>query len=208
MLIKNQIFIFLSVMSISLSLLAEQKNQSDQYLAAKKIVNNLCIACHAIDGNSTITMNPKLAGQHSSYITKQLMNFKDGTRENSVMAGMVASLSNEDMKNLGLYFSQQSLVLSSAKTNGKNSFGEKIYRAGLADKSVPACASCHGPAGHGIPDVYPRLNSQHSDYILSQLNLFRLEKRANDENMIMRAIAQKLTEQEMLAVSDYIEGLQ
>jgi len=195
-------------MSISLSLLAEQKNQSDQYLAAKKIVNNLCIACHAIDGNSTITMNPKLAGQHSSYITKQLMNFKDGTRENSVMAGMVASLSNEDMKNLGLYFSQQSLVLSSAKTNGKNSFGEKIYRAGLADKSVPACASCHGPAGHGIPDVYPRLNSQHSDYILSQLNLFRLEKRANDENMIMRAIAQKLTEQEMLAVSDYIEGLQ
>ncbi len=208
MLIKNQIFIFLSVMSISLSLLAEQKNQSDQYLAAKKIVNNLCIACHAIDGNSTITMNPKLAGQHSSYITKQLMNFKDGTRENSVMAGMVASLSNEDMKNLGLYFSQQSLVLSSAKTNGKNSFGEKIYRAGLADKSVPACASCHGPAGHGIPDVYPRLNSQHSDYILSQLNLFRLEKRANDENMVMRAIAQKLTEQEMLAVSDYIEGLQ
>ena len=136
------------------------------------------------------------------------MNFKSGTRENAVMAGMVASLNDEDMKNLGLYFSQQSLALSSAKSNGKGSLGEKIYRGGLSAKGVPACASCHGPAGHGIPDVYPRLNAQHSDYTLGQLNLFRLENRSNDEGMIMRVIAQKLTEKEMYAVSDYIEGLQ
>jgi cytochrome c553 len=153
-------------------------------------------------------MNPKLAGQHSAYITKQLMNFKNGTRENAVMAGMVASLTEDDMKNLGLYFSMQSLKLSSAKTNGKGSLGEKIYRGGLSDKGVPACASCHGPAGHGVPDVYPRLNGQHSEYSLSQLNLFRLEKRSNDEGMMMRTIAQKLTEKEMQAVSDYIQGLQ
>jgi cytochrome c553 len=201
-------YFFISTIIFSLSLFAEPMNRSNQYLSAKKIVNNLCVACHAVDGNSAISMNPKLAGQHSAYITKQLMNFKSGTRENAVMAGMVASLNDEDMKNLGLYFSQQSLTLSSAKSNGKGSLGEKIYRGGLSAKGVPACASCHGPAGHGIPDVYPRLNAQHSDYTLGQLNLFRLENRSNDEGMIMRVIAQKLTEKEMYAVSDYIEGLQ
>ncbi|MDA1338687.1 MAG: cytochrome c4 [Methylophilales bacterium] len=201
-------YFFISTIIFSLSLFAEPMNRSNQYLSAKKIVNNLCVACHAVDGNSAISMNPKLAGQHSAYITKQLMNFKSGTRENAVMAGMVASLNDEDMKNLGLYFSQQSLALSSAKSNGKGSLGEKIYRGGLSAKGVPACASCHGPAGHGIPDVYPRLNAQHSDYTLGQLNLFRLENRSNDEGMIMRVIAQKLTEKEMYAVSDYIEGLQ
>ncbi|HCK04505.1 MAG TPA: cytochrome c4 [Methylophilaceae bacterium] len=201
-------YFFISTIIFSLSLFAEPMNRSNQYLSAKKIVNNLCVACHAVDGNSAISMNPKLAGQHSAYITKQLMNFKSGTRENAVMAGMVASLNDEDMKNLGLYFSQQSLALSLAKSNGKSSLGEKIYRGGLSAKGVPACASCHGPAGHGIPDVYPRLNAQHSDYTLGQLNLFRLENRSNDEGMIMRVIAQKLTEKEMYAVSDYIEGLQ
>ena len=195
-------------MSISFSLFAEPQKEANLYLSAKIIVINLCIACHAIDGNSSISMNPKLAGQHSAYITKQLMNFKNGSRENAVMAGMVASLTEDDMKNLGLYFSMQSLKLSSAKTNGKGSLGEKIYRGGLSDKGVPACASCHGPAGHGVPDVYPRLNGQHSEYSLSQLNLFRLEKRSNDEGMMMRTIAQKLTEKEMQAVSDYIQGLQ
>ncbi|MDG2252740.1 MAG: c-type cytochrome [Methylophilaceae bacterium] len=208
MLIRNYFFILLGTLSISFSLFAEPQKETNQYLSAKKIVNNLCIACHAIDGNSSISMNPKLAGQHSAYITKQLMNFKNGTRENAVMAGIVASLTEDDMKNLGLYFSMQSLKLSSAKTNGKGSLGEKIYRGGLSEKGVPACASCHGPAGHGVPDVYPRLNGQHSEYSLSQLNLFRLEKRTNDEGVMMRMIAQKLTEKEMLAVSDYIQGLQ
>ena len=208
MLIKNYFFIFFSMLSISFSSFAEPQKESDQYISAKKIVNNLCVACHAIDGNSSISINPKLAGQHSAYITKQLMNFKNGKRENAVMAGMVATLSENDMKNLGLYFSMQTLTLSSAETNGRGSLGEKIYRGGLSDKGVPACASCHGPSGHGIPDVYPRLNGQHSDYSLSQLNLFRLEKRANDDGMMMRTIAQKLTEKEMQAVSDYIQGLQ
>ena len=208
MLIRNYFFILLGTLSISFSLFAEPQKETNQYLSAKKIVNNLCIACHAIDGNSSISMNPKLAGQHSAYITKQLMNFKNGTRENAVMAGIVASLTEDDMKNLGLYFSMQSLKLSSAKTHGKGSLGEKIFRGGLSEKGVPACASCHGPAGHGVPDVYPRLNGQHSEYSLSQLNLFRLEKRTNDEGVMMRMIAQKLTEKEMLAVSDYIQGLQ
>ena len=123
------------------------------------------------------------------------------------MAGMVANLTEKDMENLGFYFSEQAISLSSAQKNGVGSLGESIFRAGIKNKGVPACASCHGPSGHGIPDKYPRLNAQHSKYILSQLNSFRLELRKNDSEGVMRTIAQKMTEQEMQAVSDYIQGL-
>ena len=186
---------------------AESSLSSSELASSKKIVNNLCIACHSIDGNSAIPVNPKLAGQHAAYITKQLKNFKSGLRENAVMAGMVANLTEKDMENLGFYFSEQAISLSSAQKNGAGSLGESIFRAGIKNKGVPACASCHGPSGHGIPDKYPRLNAQHSKYILSQLNSFRLELRKNDSEGVMRTIAQKMTEQEMQAVSDYIQGL-
>ena len=111
------------------------------------------------------------------------------------------------MTNLGIYFSKKNLTLATANANGPGSSGEKIFRAGIAKKGVPACASCHGPAGHGIPDVYPRLNAQHSEYTVSQLNLFRIDKRANDSSKSMRTIAKKLTEKEMQDVADYIQGL-
>ena len=101
----------------------------------------------------------------------------------------------------------QKINLSTAKENGKDSLGEKIFRSGISKKGNPACASCHGPAGHGIPDTYPRLNAQHSEYTVSQLNLCRVGKRANDTAKVMRTIAQKLTEEEMQAVADYIQGL-
>jgi cytochrome c553 len=130
-----------------------------------------------------------------------------GLRENAVMAGMVANLTEEDMKNLGYYFSEQNILLSSAKKNGVGSIGENIFRAGIKNKGVAACASCHGPSGHGIPDKYPRLNAQHSEYTLAQLNAFRLELRKNDPAGVMRTIAQKLTEEEMQSVADYIQGL-
>jgi cytochrome c553 len=123
------------------------------------------------------------------------------------MAGMVANLTEKDMINLGRYFSEQVILLSSAQKNGVGSLGEDIFRAGIKNKGVAACASCHGPSGHGIPDKYPRLNAQHSQYTLSQLNSFRLELRKNDPESVMRTIAQKLTEQEMQAVADYIQGL-
>ena len=200
-----QLITFFLVFSSSLSF--TEPLPTKDLKATKKIINNLCIACHANDGNSVISVNPKLSGQHAGYITKQLMNFKSGERENAVMAGMVASLTKEDMVNLGIYFSNQNISLSKAKKNGVGSIGEKIFRAGIAKKGVPACASCHGPAGHGIPDVYPRLNAQHAEYTVSQLNLFRLDKRANDPAMMMRSIAKKLTENEMQAVADYIQGL-
>ena len=186
--------------------LAEKLTPQD-FKATKKIINNLCIACHAADGNSLIPANPKLAGQHAAYITKQLLNFKSGVRDNIVMAGMVANLTEQDMRNLGLFYETQPLALAEAKKNGVGSLGEKIFRSGLDIKGVPACASCHGPSGHGIPDSYPRLNAQHSEYTVSQLNLFRIDRRTNDSGMMMRSIAKKLTEEEMQAVADYIQGL-
>ena len=185
----------------------ESKLSSQEIASTKKIINNLCIACHGADGNSLISVNPKLGGQHAGYILKQLKNFKSGLRDNAVMAGMVANLSEIEMINLGFYFSEQDILLSSAKDNGVGSIGEKIFRAGIKNKGVAACASCHGPSGHGIPDKYPRLNAQHSEYTLAQLKAFRLELRKNDPSAVMRTIAQKLTEQEMKAVSDYIQGL-
>ena len=198
-------FIIFSITSV-FTAFAENDLTAD-LKSAQEIVNNLCIACHAADGNSALSVNPKLAGQHAAYITKQLMNFKSGKRDNAIMAGMVASLTKEDMTNLGIYFSKKNLTLATANANGPGSSGEKIFRAGIAKKGVPACASCHGPAGHGIPDVYPRLNAQHSEYTVSQLNLFRIDKRANDSSKSMRTIAKKLTEKEMQDVADYIQGL-
>ena len=200
-------FVSLIIVFFTFTAIAETKLSLSELVSTKKIINNLCIACHAIDGNSVVTVNPKLAGQHAAYITKQLNNFKSGLRENVVMAGMVANLTEEDMINLGHYFSEQNILLSSAIENGVGSLGENIFRAGIKNKGVAACASCHGPSGHGIPDKYPRLNAQHSEYTLAQLNAFRLELRKNDPAGVMRTIAQKLTEHEMQSVADYIQGL-
>ena len=200
-------FVGFIIVCFSFVVSAESTLSSSELVSTKKIINNLCIACHAIDGNSVVSVNPRLAGQHAAYISKQLNNFKSGLRENIVMAGMVANLTEEDMINLGNYFSEQDILLSSAQKNGVGSLGENIFRAGIKSKGVAACAGCHGPSGHGIPDKYPRLNAQHSEYTLAQLNAFRLGLRKNDPEAVMRTIAQKLTEQEMQSVADYIQGL-
>ena len=200
-------FVGFIIVCFSFVVSAESTLSSSELVGTKKIINNLCIACHAIDGNSVVSVNPRLAGQHAAYISKQLNNFKSGLRENIVMAGMVANLTEEDMINLGNYFSEQDILLSSAQKNGVGSLGENIFRAGIKSKGVAACAGCHGPSGHGIPDKYPRLNAQHSEYTLAQLNAFRLGLRKNDPEAVMRTIAQKLTEQAMQSVADYIQGL-
>jgi cytochrome c553 len=170
-----------------------------------QITSTVCAACHNADGNSVITLNPKLAGQHPEYLVKQLTEFKSGKRANAVMSGMAAMLSDEDMKGVAAYFSNQNLVLGKAKTNGVGSLGEKIYRGGIASTNVPACAACHGANGAGIPKQFPRLGGQHSDYTLAQLRTFRTGERANAP--MMMAIATKMTDSEMAAVADYIQGL-
>lgn len=172
---------------------------------AEQIVKNVCAACHAVDGNSAISLNPKLAGQHPEYLLKQLTNFKEGTRANAVMLGMVAKLTPEDMQNLATYFAEQKQTLAKAKTNGAGSLGEKIYRGGIAKTKVPACASCHGATGAGIPKQFPRLAGQHADYSYQQLKTFRTGERANAPMMI--TIAAKMTDAEMQAVADYMQGL-
>ena len=175
--------------------------------AGEKIVTGVCAACHGADGNSVITTNPKLAQQHPEYIAKQLANFKSGERKNAVMSGMAATLSPEDMANVAAYFGAQKAKVGSAKTNAAGSLGEKIYRGGIASVGVPACASCHGATGAGVPVQFPRLSGQHADYVVTQLKAFYSGERANDNAKVMRMIAAKMSDAEMAAVADYIQGL-
>ena len=169
------------------------------------IATTVCVACHAADGNSIMPANPKLAGQHPEYITKQLKNFKAGTRANPVMGPMASTLSDEDVAHLRDYFGAQAQKGGSAKSNGPGSEGEKIYRGGIAAKGVPACAACHAPNGAGIPVQFPRLAGQHAEYVTNQLKAFRSGERANAP--MMKTIAAKISDQEIAAVADYIQGL-
>jgi cytochrome c553 len=176
------------------------------------IATQVCAACHGADGSSTITANPKLAGQHPEYITKQLMNFKPvagkkAERENAVMAGMVAALSADDMKNLGAYFGGQKPKDGAARNKDLVTLGQKIWRGGISEKGVAACASCHGATGAGVPSQYPRLAGQHAEYTEAQMKAWRSETRANDPLKMMRMIAAKMSDKEIQAVSDYVAGL-
>ena len=175
--------------------------------AAESIVNQVCAGCHAADGNSTASANPKLAGLNAEYINKQLTNFKSGDRKNAVMGGIVASLSPQDMLNLAAYFSAQQPKPGTSKDQELALQGQKIFRGGVLGAGVPACASCHGAQGQGIPVQFPRLAGQHSDYIYAQLNNFRVGARANDGAKMMRTIAAKMTDADMKAVASYIQGL-
>jgi len=176
------------------------------------LASQTCAACHGADGNSQIAVNPKLAGQIPEYLHKQLSNFKAAAgkkaeRDNPVMAGMVANLPAEDMRNLAAYYAAQAAKTGAAKSRDLVALGQKIYRGGNAGKGVPACASCHGPNGAGMPAQYPRLAGQHAEYTEAQLKAFRTGERANDANNSMRGTAGKLSDREIQGVSDYIAGL-
>jgi cytochrome c553 len=187
--------------------LAAQPAAKPDLSKAEQIVAKVCAACHGADGNSVIAGNPVLAGQHPEYLTKQLANYKSGERKSPVMSPMAAPLSPEDIKNLGAYFAAQKPKPGAAKDIALVKTGQEIYRGGILDKAVPACASCHLPNGAGVPVQYPRLAGQHAEYSLQQLQHFRSGERANDPNKMMRAIAARMTEQEMRAAAEYISGL-
>ena len=167
--------------------------------------NANCVACHGTNGNSIITTNPKLAQQHAAYLEKQLYEFKSGKRANGVMSGMAAILSDEDVKNVTAWLSTQKAEPGFAKDKDLVSLGERIYRGGIADRQIPACAGCHSPNGAGIPAQYPRLAGQHADYVTAQLTAFRDGVRKN--SLPMTQVAAKLNDREIKAVSDYIAGL-
>lgn len=164
-----------------------------------------CVACHGAAGNSAIVQNPKLAGQHEAYIYKQLTNFKGPDRNNAVMTNIAKALTDDDMKNISAYLDAQSVKPGAAKNKNSVELGKKIYRGGIAEKNVPACAACHGPNGAGMPDQFPRLGAQHQEYTLAQLTNFRTGTRKN--SIQMTTIAKRLSDDEMQAVSDYVAGL-
>jgi cytochrome c553 len=167
--------------------------------------NQVCVACHTSDGTRGSAANPILQGQHPEYLVKQLNEFKSGKRHNDIMKGMAAALTEEDMKNVAAFYAAKQAKPGFAKAKDLVKLGEKIYRGGIADRSIPACAGCHSPNGAGIPAQYPRLGGQHADYTEAQLNAFRASTRKNGP--MMSAIAAKMTNDEIKAVSDYIAGL-
>ena len=164
-----------------------------------------CVGCHGPNGNSGVATWPKLAAQHTAYTLKQLKNYKDGSRMNPVMMGMVAALTEQDMLNLAAYVSKQEPKLGTAQNKDSIALGQRIYRAGIAEKGIPACSGCHSPNGAGIPAQYPRLSGQWADYSTSQLIAFREGTRKN--SVQMSTIAAKMSDAEMKAVSDYMAGL-
>ena len=169
------------------------------------LYGQVCVACHAADGNSTTPANPKLAQQHPEYLVKQLKEFKEGKRVNAVMQGFAAALSDEDMRNISFWLAEQKVAPGVATNKDTIRLGERIYRGGISDRQIPACAGCHSPNGAGIPAQYPRLAGQHAAYTEAQLKAFRDGSRHN--NAQMTGVAAKMNDREIKAVSDYIAGL-
>ena len=167
--------------------------------------NAVCAACHGPEGNSVIPVNPKLAQQHPDYLVKQLLEFKSGKRANAIMTGMAATLSDADVKNVAVWLGTKSAKPGFAKDREMVTLGERIYRGGIADRQIPACAGCHSPNGAGIPAQYPRLSGQHADYAVAQLLAFRDGVRKN--SLQMTQVAAKLNDAEIKAVADYVAGL-
>lgn len=180
---------------------------------AGEIASGVCAGCHNADGNSVIPMNPILAGQGAEYITKQLTDFKatenaSPKRNSPVMSSMVAALSPEDMKKLGEYYAKQKTIPSQVPVDDEKliAAGKILYHGGNIAHGVPACASCHGPTGSGIPPHYPMLGGQHAEYIATQLNLFNTGDRTNDKD-VMHKVLTRMSGAEKRAVAAYISTM-
>jgi len=165
----------------------------------------VCAACHGADGNSGTPANPKLSQQHPEYLVKQLQEFKSGKRKNAIMAGFASALSEEDMKNIAYWAGSKKSKPGFAKDKELVALGERIYRGGVSDRQIPACAGCHSPTGAGIPAQYPRLAGQHAEYTATQLTSFREGIRKN--SLQMNQVAAKLNDREIRALADYVAGL-
>ena len=184
---------------------AAAPTKAEQMARGQQIASTVCVACHGLDGASAVAANPNIGGMPEQYIAKQLAAFKSGERKNPIMQGMVANLTPEDMKSIGAYYFAQrpktSAIARDATVAGK---GQKIYRAGIAELKIPACAGCHGGAGAGIPAAYPRLAGQWPDYALAQLKAYANGDRKNAQ---MNAITARMRESDMLAVVEYMAGM-
>lgn len=179
-------------------------------IAAGQAKSQTCVACHGPDGNSVVTNWPKIAGQYEKYLVKQLRDFRKGEkgpRYEPSMYALVANLSDQDIDDLAAYYSSQTQTLGKAKAQYVAE-GEKIYRGGNLTSGAAACTACHGPQGKGLPEAnFPRLAGQHADYLVLQLQAFQKGTRSNSPNGMMEDISHRLTDEQMKAVSSYIEGL-
>jgi cytochrome c553 len=177
--------------------------------AAGQAKAGVCVACHGVDGNSVNPEWPTLAGQHQSYLVKQLKAFKSGTRVNALMTPIVAPLNEQDIEDVAAYFAAQSARGLEAD-NGKAAAGQRIYRGGNAEQRVAACIACHGPSGAGNPLAgYPAIRGQHAVYVAAQLKAYQEGKRETDKanNNMMRDVTAHLTAEEIAAVASYVQGL-
>lgn len=176
---------------------------------AGKTKSAACGGCHGVDGNSPVAMYPKLAGQNEAYITKQVKDFKaNTTRQNAIMMGMVAALSDEDAADIGAYFQSQSVKQAAPSDAAQLASGSELYKGGDLQKGIPACQGCHGPAGAGTAGIgFPAVGGQYVEYTLLQLRAFKSGTRSNDDKMLMRSIVEKLSDEDMVAVANYMASL-
>lgn len=207
----NKIVLMLAAMTVmALAISAGAANEQPALVgnaSAGQAKSATCAACHGADGNSVNPQFPKLAGQSANYIVEQLEDFKSGKRKNPIMSGMAAPLSQQDMLDLGAWFSSQTVKPGEADPSLVKA-GEAVYRGGDSDSGVPACLACHGPDGAGNPPMkIPQLAGQYADYVVAQLQAYASGQRTTDPNKMMETIASRLTPAQIQAVASYIQGL-
>lgn len=204
---KSTLALLVSLLFVGNTLAAQPPAAFKPDLAkGEALSTQVCAACHTADGSRGAPANPILAGQHAAYLAKQLAEFKTDKRKNAIMKGFATTLSSDDMAHVAAFYASKTVKPGAAKNKDTLRLGERIWRAGLAEKAVPACAGCHGPTGAGIPAQYPRLGRQHGDYLEAQMNAFRSGGRGNSAQMT--TIAARMSDLEIRAVSDYAAGLQ
>jgi cytochrome c553 len=203
---KSPILLLLAA-ALSVPVLANEAKPAPKADPGKgqAIATQVCGACHTFDGSRGIPANPILQGQHPEYLAKQLADFKSGTRNNAIMKGFASTLSPEDMKNVAAFYASKTAKQGFARDKDTLLLGERIYRGGIADRQIAACAGCHSPNGAGIPVQYPRLGGQHGEYMEAQLIAFRSGLRVN--SLQMSGVAAKLNDREIKAVADSMAGL-
>ncbi|MBF4435625.1 cytochrome c4 [Vibrio anguillarum] len=201
-------------LALILSLLASCSVWAQGSIEAGKAKSQTCVACHSADGNSLLTIYPKIAGQHQKYIEKQLHDLKLGMtsggkqgRYDPVMSAMAMPLSDEDIADLAAYFASQTISANSTPEDVAVK-GKALYSAGDAERGLTACIACHGPRGNGTElSGFPKISGQHADYIKAQLQKFRDDARNNDMNAMMRDVAKKLSDTDIEILSKYVGGL-
>ena len=201
---------FFAIASLALlSTSAQAESLVDGSAEDGKAKSLTCTACHGPEGNSANALWPNIAGQSAPYTYAQLQYFKDGTRQNALMSSQAMMLSDQDMRDLAVYYETLPVAAQAVKHPSTVSRGEALYRGGDSESGVAACIACHGPTGNGNPAAkYPLLRGQHADYTAKQLRDYKSGERVTGgKTQIMQNIAQRLSEEDILALSSYIQGL-